>query len=268
MQNSKPTVFDDIIEKAERINQPTKLDESIAASAAEIIWKKKRLKRITSSKMKIFLTPGKKVNEHFGKTAIAYLVQIKGQRRTGESFEKELDIFNFRWGKEHEPRAFELAQEKYKGIISGTQANEIIFRTYGEIFGDSPDFESEVLTGEIKCPVDRVKIEMEREKIIWYTTAKNGERSYHEYFWQFIGHFIGHPKAEKIVYVVYDAYTDVIYPHELQRNEVLGEIEQAEARLDFAESVLLMSEIEGRSNRPIIEINELYEKQLNTEKDE
>ena len=255
-------IFDEIIEKAEGIHLKNNLDKSLEAAEAEEIWKKKRLTRVTSSKLSKIMTGGRGKTEHFGKGAIDYLIQIKGQRRTGESFEKELDIFNFRWGKEHEPRAFELAQKKYPGIISGTQADEIIFNTYGEIFGDSPDFESAVLTGEIKCPVDRNKIEMERESVSWYTAAKNGKRSYHEYFWQFIGHFIGHPKAEKMDYVVYDAYTDKSYFHELQRNEVLGEIEEAKARLDFVESVLLASEKDNWSNAPILNINDLFEQKL------
>ena len=87
--------FDSIIEQTETINNPTKLDESLQESEKEKRWKKEREQRITSSKMPNFMKSGTKKGETFGKTAIKEILKAKGEARTGETFEEDLDIFNF-----------------------------------------------------------------------------------------------------------------------------------------------------------------------------
>lgn len=241
--------FDEIIKQAENIDEPTQFDTSIK----EMIWKKERAGRVTSSQLPKFMSGGVGSAE-YGKQFYGVVIQTKGERRTGESFDKELDIYNFRWGRENEPKALIKVKEKFAGIIGGAEGENIIFNKFGDIFGDSPDFDGEKIIGEIKSPVDRVKIESERDPIQFYTENKKGGRSYHEYFWQMIGHLIGKPEAEKCIYVVYDGYTDEAYFHELPRVEVLGEIEKAKARLLVAENAIKESELNNWSNEPIFKI--------------
>ena len=267
--------FEDIIKKAETIDQNTELDIELRESEKIERWKAKRVGLITASQMDKFMKSGRGKDEVFGKDAISIILQAKGEQRTGVSFDKELDLFNFRWGNENEPKALEKVREKYPdfNIIGGSEGEEIIFRKFGDISGDSPDFEGEqskpytidriYITGEIKCPVSRLKIEREREPIVFFTTARNGKRSYHEYFWQMIKHLIANPKAEVCVYAVYDAYEDVVYCHELKRAEVITEIEQAKERLGVAESVIHLSKSQNWSNEPILNINNLIKEEKN-----
>lgn len=252
-------IFDKIINQTETVEAPTSLDESLKLER----WKKDRVARITSSQMPKFMTSGRGKGEIFGKQAIGILLQTKGEARTGETFDKDLDIFNFRWGRENEPKAFNKLKVKNPKIVCSDDFDDIIFNKYGKRFGDSPDFQGVVTidgqeiecTGEIKCPVDRVKIEIERDPIEFISEAANGKRSYHEYFWQMIGHLLANDKAQVCVYVVYDAYTGEIYPHYLWRRDVETEIGLAKERIDFAEVAIEACEKDNWSNKPITNIN-------------
>jgi len=245
-------VFEKIIQKIEAPEENKTVNEIEKVEK----WKNKRVGKITASQLPKFMQRGRKRGEVFGKEAIKVLIQTKGEMRIGESFDQEIESFEMRWGKENEFLALQKVKEKYPNIKGGSEGKEISFRIYKNIFGSSPDFEGEKLTGEIKCPVSRVKIEMERDHINFIKQDEKGKFSYHEYFWQIVGHLIANPKAEKCIYVIYDAYVDEAYFHELKRIDVLGEISDLKKRLDIAEKAIEASKNDGWKNKRILNINE------------
>lgn len=246
--------FEEIIKKIEAPEENQGLDEIKKIEE----WKAKRVGRVTASQLPKFMKSGRSKGEVFGKEAIKVLIQTKGEIRTGESLDDDLEVYAMRWGKEFEPLALEKVKEIFKSAKGGSEGDEISFNTYGDIFGDSPDFEGENYIGEIKCPISRVKIEMQRDPIDFINEDKNGKRRYHDYFWQMVGHLVAKPEAEKCIYVVYDAYIDEAYFHVLERIAVSDEINQVIERLEFAKKVLDLSKNDNWSNFPILNINENF----------
>lgn len=107
---------------------------------------------------------------------------------------------NFRWGHEQEPLAIEwLRQNTMYSIKHCSEDFDEIRITSGGIddFGDSLDFlADDVILGEIKCVVSQAKF----AKIKRSTKAD----VVGEYIYQLCGHFMGNPKSDRLLYVVYN----------------------------------------------------------------
>jgi hypothetical protein len=173
----------------------------------------------------------------WGETSKAILYGAKYRLRTGIEPE-EKDLFNFQWGKEHEPEAVEwLRNQTMMDVFHCSEDfEEIVFNQPFDGFGDSPDFivndlnGSILAVGEIKCPVDQTKIEM------LFDLDSIDEK--HPDYWQFIGHFIGCPEAKEVWYVVYDGYTEQGKSFVLKREDHVKNIAKAESRIKSAIEVV------------------------------
>lgn len=155
------------------------------------------------------MTKGTK-GAQWGKVAIGYLNDIKYERRRGVPVRSRSN-FNFSFGHENEPLAMAWLRANYPLYIfksCQTDYDEIVFATNPDVpgHGDSPDFyalnsdETIAMVGEIKCPVDRGKIED--------TWCSSREDVIDEYCDQFCGHLIAHPEVDKLMYLVYDGTSD------------------------------------------------------------
>lgn len=170
-------------------------------------WKKERIGKITSSQFPKLMKKGRGAGEIWGSVAKTELYAVRYEMRTGveppEQFNKYFDH-----GKENETLAIEWMRQNFIQDIKHCtdDFDEIVFRCPIEGVGDSPDAlmynakgEEEVVV-EIKCITKIAKIEEGREcKEI---------HDKHEYYWQFLGHFIGSPHIDKLLYLEYDAFSD------------------------------------------------------------
>jgi hypothetical protein len=209
-------------------------------------WLKKRTAKITSSTLPNLMKGGRAKGQEWGETAKDVLYGVKYERRTGLMRETKDFIKNFIFGKEHEPAAFEwLKLNGYPDIKNSDDFDDIIFHEPFEGFGDSPDFKGEKLVGEIKCNVSQEKYEkLLDEKVIH-------DKS--EYYWQLLGHFIGMPEAETLVYCMYDAYNNEGHVIKMQRKDHLANIEKLEQRIKDANRVV---DAALRGETKISQINE------------
>ncbi len=108
-------------------------------------WLALRLGKVTASRMKDVLSKGRGTAQ--SKTAETYMMEVLGERLTGESkpfFENDA----MQWGTATEPQARAMYE-----LMSGNAVNEVAFVEHNEYIGISPDG----LIGddgllEIKCP--------------------------------------------------------------------------------------------------------------------
>lgn len=190
----------------------------------EEAWLKKRMGRPTSSMLKILCTGGRRertpeelraasllkdsrktVDVEFGDSAITYLYQLKRERRRQKpTFNR--DNKNFEWGHINEPYAIAwLKANRPDWDIRHCNCEddfpEIVFNIAECGLGDSPDaYVGSDAIVEVKCTVTESKF----EQIMDMTK----EEAMKEYEYQFAGHFIGEPKAERLIYVIFDGMND------------------------------------------------------------
>lgn len=194
----------------------------------EEIWQEKRIGKITASTLPNLMKKGRGVK--WGESAKKVLYAVKYELRTGLE-RPEQSNKNFDWGHENEPFGVEWLRAQMMNEVKSCSADfeQIIFCEPFEGFGDSPDAYIYDFDGniegvvEIKCPVDIAKIEeiMECEEI----TEK------HEYYWQFLGHFIGTPEAKYLIWCVYDGYADDGFMLRMNRKDHIENINKLEARI-------------------------------------
>ena len=232
-------MFDDIEKQLEEKAIVTNEIDQIEVDefAKEERWLQKRLGRITASTLPDLMKKGRGTD--WGETAKKVLYPVKYERRTKLLRQSNNSVFNFKFGHENEPRAIEWLKRNGYKITHSDDCEDIIFNTPFDGFGDSPDFIGDKLVGEIKCHVDQGKIEAYRE--MTEITHK------HENYWQFIGHFIGMPEAETLLFVSYDAYADSAHLIEMKREEHEENIEKCIERIKFANEYI-------NSNNPINEL--------------
>jgi hypothetical protein len=244
-------IFDEALEHAENIEISEVEQLKTDTLNKESRWKEKRKGKITSSKLPDLMKGGRGKGIDWGETAKEVLYAVKYERRTGLMIESKDFIKNFQFGKEHEPAAIAwLRKNGYPDIIHSEDQDDIIFRERFGCFGDSPDFEGHKLTGEIKCNVSQSKFEslLDIDKI--------HDKS--EYYDQLMGHFIGNPEAEKLVYCMYDAYNDEGHVVELFRKDHQKRIDLLTERIKQANEVV---EAALRGEVKICDINEYLSKE-------
>lgn len=191
-------------------------------------WKEKRRGKITSSILPDLMQNGK--GSPFGTKAIAQMCALRYERRTGLTREspsgKALD-----WGNENEPIAVDWLRYQLMNGVQSCSADfeDIVFNEPFEGFGDSPDayvydFDgAESAIVEIKCPMSQEKIEaLQFQESI-------DEKS--EYYYQFIGHFIGKPDIDKLYYLIFDGYTHDGKIIEMNRADHLANIQSCIDRI-------------------------------------
>lgn len=177
--------------------------------ARERNWHERRLGKITSSCLSDLMTKGTK-GSMWGKTAISYLYEKLYERRTGRPIRNSSNR-NFEFGHTNEPLAIEWLRENLPYTIKHCSSDEdfpngVVFcDDVIEGFGDSPDFyasdsvggaDNFHIVGEAKCLASQGKFEM----ISRSTRADVVD----EYCEQFVGHFIGNPQCDKLLYICYD----------------------------------------------------------------
>lgn len=241
--------LNDIEEQIESYAKPTGEEEkfTVTDKAKEERWKEKRKGKITASTLPDLMRKGRGSVE-WGETAKKVLYPIKYERRTG-LVRREKDIFNLRFGKENEAAAIEWIRSKGYKIQCSDDFDDILFNEPFEGFGDSPDgiFNKGVV--EIKCPVSQDIIEQ----------AFDIEPENSDYYYQFLGHFIGDPTAKKLLYVVYDAYAEDGLIKEMYRKDHLENIELVTQRINNA-NFFLDRVMAPESKWKISQINEFFTK--------
>lgn len=207
-------------------------------------WLHQRVGRITSSLLPKLAKKGKGVE--FGETAITEMYSIRYERRTAIARNKKSN-YNFDWGHENEPNAFAWLKLQLMDEVKSCNEDfeDIVFQRPFDGFGDSPDgfiydFDGRIkAVVEVKCPVDVAKIEE-----LFMRTEPINEKD--EYYWQLIGHFIGTPEAEEVLYLVYDGYADDGKIFILKREDHLANIEYCEKRIRAINEIIRLSlEIKG-----------------------
>ena len=223
----------------------------MTAEEKDFLWKQKRVGLITSSVLPLIATKGK--GTPFGKTALSKLYEVRYERRTGNEIESR-DNYNFAWGREYEPYAIEWLKKQF--LFNEVKScsgdfDEIVFNTPFDGFGDSPDFYIYDLNGnieyvgEIKCPISQSKIE--ELQFMDKITPKS------EYFEQFLGHFLGCPEVNKLMYVIYDGYAHQGKTIVMHREDFEKELEELRQRIILANNMINCS---LQENISLEELNE------------
>jgi hypothetical protein len=216
----------DEFEKLKQEASQANIEPEIVETDRETVWKAKRAKcYITSSVLPKIMTKGRGKGVEWGDTAKEILYGATYQQRTGLQLENK-DFWQFKWGNENEPRAIDWLKRNCSGIVKSCSEDfdEIIFNTPFNKFGDSPDFYlGEKIIGEIKCPVDQIKIEKYREIDSIHDKTEN--------YWQFLGHFIGSPERDELWWVIYDGYADEGHIVKMYRKDHIANIERLTARI-------------------------------------
>ena len=162
---------------------------------------------------------------------------VRYERRTGTMRENGSNKA-FDWGHENEPLAVEWVRSQLMNEIKSctTDFKDIVFNEPFEGFGDSPDFyvygfDGKVIAlGEIKCPMSQGKI----ESLQFGNTIDEKD----EYYWQFLGHFLGRPDVDKLYYVIYDGYTNEGRILEMNRADHADNIKKLYDRIRLASEMI------------------------------
>lgn len=141
-------------------------------------WFRKRSGKFTSSRFGDLMVSGRGKDEIFGKTAMAYIYQVAGERLGSYSY--PFDTSATRWGKENEKLAFVEYCDRLDLNPSDFQTGTEAYTEIDEYIGGTPDGISLPGCLEIKCPY----------------TPQEHVRTLHErnvppqYKWQVYGHML------------------------------------------------------------------------------
>lgn len=201
----------------------------------EYEWKEKRHGKITASVLPDLMKAGK--GTPYGKTFFDTLYLVRYERRTGVTRENGSNKA-FDWGHDNEPLAVEWVRSQLMDEIKSctTDFPDIVFNEPFAGFGDSPDFyvygSDGVIKalGEIKCPMSQGKIES--LQFVKEITEKD------EYYWQFLGHFVGMPSVETLYYVIYDGYNNDGRIIAMNRSEHTANIQKLTYRIRLANEIV------------------------------
>lgn len=201
----------------------------------EYEWKAKRHGKITASTLPDLMKAGK--GTPYGKAFFDALYLVRYERRTGITRENGA-CKAFDWGHENELLAVEWVRTQLIDEIKSctTDFQNIVFNEPFAGFGDSPDFYVYALDGkvkalgEIKCPMSQGKIET--LQFLNEITEKD------EYYWQFLGHFVGMPDVDVLYYVIYDGYTNNGRIIAMNREEHAANIQKLADRIRFANELV------------------------------
>lgn len=216
----------------------------------EFEWKEKRRGKITASVLPDLMKAGK--GAPFGKAALDAMYIVRYERRTGLIRENG-SAKAFDWGHENEPLAVEWTRSQLMNEIKScsTDFDSIVFNEPFEGFGDSPDFyvygcNGEVIAlGEVKCPMSQGKI----ESLQFGTEITEKD----EYYWQFLGHFIGRPDVDLLYYVIFDGYTNTGRLIGMHRDDHADNIKKLYDRIRLCHEIIDESIRSGRDLLDCIE---------------
>lgn len=201
----------------------------------EYEWREKRHGKITSSTLPDLMKVGK--GTPYGKAFFDALYIVRYERRTGVTRDNGA-CKAFDWGHENEPLAVEWVRSQLMDEVKSctTDYEDIVFNEPFAGFGDSPDFyvygsDGEIKAlGEIKCPMSQGKIEA--LQFFKEITEKD------EYYWQFLGHFVGMPTVDTLYYVIYDGYTNAGRIIAMYREEHTDNIQKLTDRIKFSDELV------------------------------
>ena len=209
-----------------------------SAEEKEFEWHLKRCGKITASTLPDLMTSGRAKDDLFGMKALSVMYLTRYERRT-KTLREQQSNKNFDWGHNNEPLAIEWVRDQlpFSTIKScTTDFNKIVFNEPFKGFGDSPDFYvyntkgKVTAVGEIKCPIGQAKIEeLQFLKVIDEKT---------EYYWQFLGHFVGKPDVDTLYYVIYDGYQNDGRIIEMKRADHTENIAKLTDRIRLAHEVI------------------------------
>lgn len=219
----------------------------------EFIWKQRRAGKITSSTLPNLMKGGTG-GKAWGDTAIDELYAVKYERRKN-TIRAKVNSRTFEWGHQQEPRAIEWLRNQVMFAVKdcSNDFEQIMFCETITGFGDSPDAYIYDINGnvdtvvEVKCPVSQSKIEKMRD-------LKEISED-HEYYWQFIGHFIGTTSADKLIYLVYDGYEDEGHMVMMYRKDHEANIERCKRRILDGNAAINAS-LQGKMK--LSDINQFY----------
>ena len=222
-----------------------------SAEQKEFEWKEKRRGKITASVLPDLMKAGKGCP--FGKASLDVMYAVRYERRTGLTRENG-SAKAFDWGHENEPLAVEWVRGQLINEVKSCSDDfeDIVFNEPFDGFGDSPDFyvygaDGKVIAlGEIKCPMSQTKIESLQ------FLAEIDEKD--EYYYQFLGHFIGRPDVDRLYYVIFDGYTNTGRIIEMNRADHVGNIEKLYNRIRLCNEIIDCSLKTGRDLLDCIEM--------------
>ena len=209
--------------------------ETKSPEQKEYEWKAKRHGKITSSTLPDLMKTGK--GTPYGKAFFDAAYLVRYERRTGITRENGSNKA-FDWGHENEPLAVEWVRSQLMNEIKSctTDFPDIVFNEPFSGFGDSPDFYAYgangeiVALGEIKCPMSQGKI----ESLQFFNEITEKD----EYYWQFLGHFVGMPSVKMLHYVIYDGYNNDGRIIPMYREEHVDNIRKLTTRIRFADELV------------------------------
>ena len=157
-------------------------------------WHRQRLGYFTGSRIADLMASGRKKDEIFGKTAMAYIYEVAGERMMNPKMAADDQMFSdylalvhptsktMEWGHEYEDMAVEVMEAKTDITAErvGSTAHPAIpyFSASPDRLFTAPDGLSGVL--EVKCPMPKTFM-LYRAEIIDSTTLKAVRP---EYYWQ------------------------------------------------------------------------------------
>lgn len=209
--------------------------ETKSPEQKEYEWKARRHGKITASTLPDLMKAGK--GTPYGKSFFDALYLVRYERRTGITRENGSNKA-FDWGHENEPLAVEWVRSQLMDEVRSctTDFPNIVFNEPFAGFGDSPDFYvygtdgTIKALGEIKCPMSQGKI----ESLQFFKEITDKD----EYYWQFLGHFVGMPSVETLYYVVYDGYNNDGRIVAMYREEHADNIQKLTDRIKFADELV------------------------------
>lgn len=212
--------------------------ETKSPEQKEYEWKARRHGKITASTLPDLMKAGK--GTPYGKSFFDALYLVRYERRTGITRENGSNKA-FDWGHENEPLAVEWVRSQLMDEVRSctTDFPDIVFNEPFAGFGDSPDFYvygadgTIKALGEIKCPMSQGKI----ESLQFFNEITDKD----EYYWQFLGHFVGMPTVDTLYYVVYDGYSNTGRIIAMNRAEHTDNIQKLTDRIKFADILIFCS---------------------------
>ncbi len=224
-----------------------------SAEQKEYEWKQKRMGKITASVLPDLMTKGRGKEELFGAKAFAAMYIIRYERRT-KTIRESITGKALDWGNENEPLAVEWMREQMPFCKIRSCSNDfehIVFNQPFTGFGDSPDYYVYDKTGkisavgEIKCPASQAKI----EELQFLDAITEGT----EYYYQFLGHFIGTPEVDTLYYTIFDGFQNTGKVIEMKRADHEENIQRVTDRIKLVNEVIDVSLRSGREFKDCIE---------------
>lgn len=118
-------------------------------------WEKMRVGKFTASEIHRLMGSGKAKEKLFSDDAMTYIYEVASEILTGEKNDSFLGNAATEWGHAHEPIAVaDFERITFTEVVHYGSSNPMFFELEQapQYAGGSPDFETDLMIGEVKCP--------------------------------------------------------------------------------------------------------------------